>query len=277
MRLLLIMNGSRVRYAGGADQARYETWLPYCGSGTKLEIGYLPDVQERYEFGTAQAATKHGVLYPDRVEQAAREGYDAVVMHCCSDPGLEEARGRVAIPVVGPGEATLRAGAILGRRIGMTVPDDLVGHQLAEPCCVRSGQSVAEVEPEAEPVEQRPDGVLQAGHHPGRRVVRDQPGADADHLDVCHGAGPDHAELRRAAADVEVDHRRAGVGRQRHRAEPCAASTASWLWPALMQTNRPDQSATIRAIGSALRLVSASPLMTTAPTSRSAGAIPAAR
>jgi allantoin racemase len=129
MRLLLIMNGSRARYAGGADQARYETWLPYCAAGTKLEIGYLPDKQERYEFGTAQAATKHSVLYPDRCEEAEREGYDAVIMHCCSDPGLEEARRRVSIPVIGPGEATLRAGAILGRRIGMTVPGtDSVAH-----------------------------------------------------------------------------------------------------------------------------------------------------
>jgi allantoin racemase len=129
MRLLLIMNGSRARYAGGADKARYETWLPYCAPDTKLEIGYLPDVQDRYEFGTAQAATRHSVLYPDRVAQAEQEGYDAVVMHCCSDPGLEDARARVSIPVIGPGEATLRAGAILGRRIGMTVPGrDSVRH-----------------------------------------------------------------------------------------------------------------------------------------------------
>jgi allantoin racemase len=129
VRLLLIMNGSRARYAGGADQARYETWLPYCAPGTELEIGYLPDQQERYEFGTAQAATKHSVLYPDRVARAEQEGYDAVVMHCCSDPGLEDARARVAIPVIGPGEATLRAGAILGRHIGMTVPGtDSVAH-----------------------------------------------------------------------------------------------------------------------------------------------------
>jgi Asp/Glu/hydantoin racemase len=129
MRLLLIMNGSRARYAGGADQARHQTWLPYCAAGTKLEIGYLPDKQERYEFGTAQAATKHSVLYPDRCVEAEREGYDAVIMHCCSDPGLEEARRRVSIPVIGPGEATLRAGAILGQRIGMTVPGrDSIAH-----------------------------------------------------------------------------------------------------------------------------------------------------
>jgi allantoin racemase len=153
MRLLLIMNGSRARYAGGADQARYETWLPYCGPGTKLEIGYLPDKQERYEFGTAQAATKHSVLYPNRCEQAEREGYDAVIMHCCSDPGLEEARRRVSIPVIGPGEATLRAGAILGRRIGMTVPGtDSVAHHSEQVRELGLADRVVGVEPINRPI-----------------------------------------------------------------------------------------------------------------------------
>jgi allantoin racemase len=153
MRLLLIMNGSRARYAGGADQARYETWLPYCGPGTKLEIGYLPDKQERYEFGTAQAATKHSVLYPDRCEQAEQEGYDAVIMHCCSDPGLEEARRRVSIPVIGPGEATLRAGAILGRRIGMTVPGtDSVAHHSEQVRELGLADRVVGVEPINRPI-----------------------------------------------------------------------------------------------------------------------------
>lgn len=135
MRILLIMNGSRARYAGGADKARYETWLPYCSSGTKLEIGYLPDdtdsngVPLQYEFGLAAAATKHGVLYPQRCEEAEREGYSAVIIHCCSDPGLDEARRRTAIPIVGPGEATFRAGAVLSERIGVTVPSrDSVAH-----------------------------------------------------------------------------------------------------------------------------------------------------
>ncbi|MEU4481127.1 aspartate/glutamate racemase family protein [Micromonospora sp. NPDC023966] len=130
MRVLLIMNGSRARYAGGADEARLRVWQPYCAPGTQLEIGYLPDedssggVARNYEFGAADAAIKQAVLYPERCAQAEQEGYDAVIMHCCSDPGLERARARVSIPVIGPGEATLRAGAMLGRAIGMTVPSD---------------------------------------------------------------------------------------------------------------------------------------------------------
>jgi 2'-5' RNA ligase len=42
------------------------------------------------------------------VTDAAREGFDAVIVDCTDDPGVEEARTAVTIPVVGAGEA-LRA------------------------------------------------------------------------------------------------------------------------------------------------------------------------
>ena len=200
MRLLLVMNGSRARYAGGADQARYETWLPYCGPGTKLEVGYLPDVQERYEFGTAQAATKHSVLYPDRVEQAEREGYDAVVMHCCSDPGLDEARSRVAIPVIGPGEATLRAGAILGRRIGMTVPGtDSVAHHREQVRGLGLADRVVGLEPIDKPIgkyaSQDPEAMTDALVAAAERLV-------ARGADVICPSGLAFIPVRVSAAEV---------------------------------------------------------------------------
>lgn len=130
MRVLLVLNGSRTRYAGGADVARYRAWVPYCSPGTTLEVGYLPEDTDAagsvttLDFGVGQAVRDHALLYPLRCEQAEKEGYDAVIMHCCSDPGLAEARGRVSIPVIGPGEATLRSGAMLGQAIGMTVPSN---------------------------------------------------------------------------------------------------------------------------------------------------------
>ena len=123
MRLLLLLNGSRARYAGGAGDARLRVWREYVSPGTQLEVGYLPDEAAILPFGAGGALT-HANLYPARCAQAEADGYDAVIIHCCSDPGLAEARARVGIPIVGPGEVTLRAGALLGRRIGMTVPSD---------------------------------------------------------------------------------------------------------------------------------------------------------
>jgi allantoin racemase len=129
MRVLLLLNGPRERYVGGADTARQIKWRDYCSPATELEIGYLPSVGEGrggatvYGFGTREALTL-GPLYPDRCAMAERDGFDAVIIHCFIDPGLRAARDRVRIPVVGPGEVTLRAGASLSGKIGMVTPSN---------------------------------------------------------------------------------------------------------------------------------------------------------
>jgi Asp/Glu/hydantoin racemase len=130
MRILLILNGSPERYKGGGGEGRYRHWLRYCSPGTTLEFGYLPGEEETggitrvYEFGNGEALA-HAAVFPDRCVQAEQDGYDAAIMHMCADPGLAESRRRVKrMAVIGPGEATFRAGAILGHRIGMTVPSD---------------------------------------------------------------------------------------------------------------------------------------------------------
>ena len=53
------------------------------------------------------------------VRQAAADGYDAVVLACFSDPGLDAARELVPIPVVGIEEATLHVAAMLGARFSV--------------------------------------------------------------------------------------------------------------------------------------------------------------
>ena len=153
MRILLLMNGSRERYAGGADEARYRRWLEYCSPETELSLGHLPSEKESggisksYEFGTGNAV-KLGALYPDRCAQAEAEGFDAVVIHCCADPGLQEVRKKVKIPVVGPGEVTLRACAMVGRKIGITVPgSESVEHHWEQAHYVGLGSLVVGIEP----------------------------------------------------------------------------------------------------------------------------------
>ena len=129
MRVLLLLNGPRERYVGGADTARQIKWREYCLPTTELEIGYLPSVDEAgggaevYAFGTRDALTL-GPLYPERCARAERDGFDAVIIHCFIDPGLRAARQRVRIPVVGPGEVTLSAGSTLSGKIGMVTPSN---------------------------------------------------------------------------------------------------------------------------------------------------------
>jgi Asp/Glu/hydantoin racemase len=53
-----------------------------------------------------RAAAPHVVATVMRCEQ---EGFDAAIVDCTGDPGVDEARRRVGIPVLGAGEAVRRA------------------------------------------------------------------------------------------------------------------------------------------------------------------------
>ena len=48
--------------------------------------------------------------------KAEREGYDAIVIYCFSDVGLDAIRENVRIPVIGPGETSLAAASMLCNR-----------------------------------------------------------------------------------------------------------------------------------------------------------------
>ena len=72
---------------------------------------------------------------------AQRQGYDAVVIGHFQEPGLQEARASVDIPVIGLGEATMLYACTLGRKIGLVtinpifIPyheDQIARHRLAD-------------------------------------------------------------------------------------------------------------------------------------------------
>jgi allantoin racemase len=48
--------------------------------------------------------------------EAEQEGYDAVILSCGSDPGLDAAREAVNIPVIGPGDSSLHVCSLIGHR-----------------------------------------------------------------------------------------------------------------------------------------------------------------
>jgi allantoin racemase len=93
--------------------------------GTEVEVVDVPDgpasIESVYEELLAVPATFEGVL------QAERDGFDAVIIGCFGDPGLEAARELVDMPVIGPGESSLLLAAGLGHRITVvTVLDSLI-------------------------------------------------------------------------------------------------------------------------------------------------------
>jgi len=56
------------------------------------------------------------------VKKANQDGYDAVILACFSDPGLDAAKEISEIPVIGIEEATLHMAAMLGARFSIMTP-----------------------------------------------------------------------------------------------------------------------------------------------------------
>ena len=61
------------------------------------------------------------------IAEAERDGFDAAIISCFSDPGLEPARELVEMPVLASGLCAMHAAAMLGHRFSIISPRDGVG------------------------------------------------------------------------------------------------------------------------------------------------------
>lgn len=81
----------------------------------------LPQYLEDFRNPWFRHLVTHEVLRT--VIAADGEGFDAIVVNCFDDPGVEEARARVRTPVFGLSEPTFHYACQLGARLGALVPD----------------------------------------------------------------------------------------------------------------------------------------------------------
>ncbi len=107
----------------GTD-ARLDYLRGFASAGVTLDnmadfIGTVPrpsSVESRgEELGLALWVIEQAV-------EAERRGFDAVITGCFSDPGVEAARERVVIPVIGPGEAALYTARMLAHHFSVVTP-----------------------------------------------------------------------------------------------------------------------------------------------------------
>lgn len=62
-----------------------------------------------------------------KIVQAEQDGVDAVIVDCMGDPGVEAAREKVCVPVIGPAESSMHVASMLGHRFSVvTVVDALI-------------------------------------------------------------------------------------------------------------------------------------------------------
>lgn len=85
----------------GMDEGTYNTEYP----GIDIRYSYVQYM--------------HTLQILEHVIQAEREGYDGFLLNTMPDPGLQEARTLVDIPVVGYGFSAMHTAAYLGQRFGV--------------------------------------------------------------------------------------------------------------------------------------------------------------
>ena len=88
---------------------------PVAAPGTEIEVRHLPGLPETPFVPEAEVWRE---AFFEAVRAAERDGFDAAVSACSSDPLVKEAKQLVNIPVIGPFEALARTAPSLG---GLTI------------------------------------------------------------------------------------------------------------------------------------------------------------
>lgn len=106
---------------GPAEVARRREFLrARAAPGVEVEVWSLADGPPSIE-----SAWEAALVVPEltqAVRRAEGEGFDAVIVGCFSDPGLDALRELVEIPVVGPGSSAVHLAAQLGTRFSVIAP-----------------------------------------------------------------------------------------------------------------------------------------------------------
>lgn len=100
-------------YDGLIDQ----TLTPSLRAGTEIEIRHLENAPRNIDFYVPKHLAEVDVLR--EVARAESDDFDAIVIGCCYDPALKEARELATIPVVGPLEASASLARMFGHRFAV--------------------------------------------------------------------------------------------------------------------------------------------------------------
>ena len=93
---------------------------------TQIDFQFLD--RSAYRLDNAYLQMLNNVVMVDKIIEAEKQGYAAVVISCAPDPGIKEARQAVDIPVVSAGEAAMLLALNFGQKFGIvTVQHDIVG------------------------------------------------------------------------------------------------------------------------------------------------------
>jgi Asp/Glu/hydantoin racemase len=129
MKIMFLSYSPRGKSRDVYDDENQRQLQAYASSGTEIVIAHPEDlgggvVDKKLSAEVAINGLHHILRVPaliKKVIEAERDGFDAVIQSNTYDPGVEQARLAVRIPVVGLLRATCHVAACLAQRAGVTV------------------------------------------------------------------------------------------------------------------------------------------------------------
>ena len=107
----VIFPGTKVDFHTQEDLNKIN--LPDCNIDIVSAKGGPETISSRYE----EVLAIPGTL--ERIVQAENEGVHAVVIDCMGDPGVEQGRELVQIPIIGPSRTAMHIASTLGNRFAV--------------------------------------------------------------------------------------------------------------------------------------------------------------
>jgi allantoin racemase len=127
MRILYLIPGPMGRTPAGKIEVerRGNLLKQYAAPGVEVGIDDVPEGPASIE-----SMVEEYLSIPATIRRALaleREGWDAFILGCYGDPGLDALRELLNIPIIGPGEATAFMAASLGHRFSIiTITDSAI-------------------------------------------------------------------------------------------------------------------------------------------------------
>jgi allantoin racemase len=121
MKILYQLTSPMEKTLGEAEIARRRDVLRrYANPGTEVEVHSIP-----HGPGSIESAYDAALIVPELLKvapEAERDGFDAVIIGCFSDPGIDSLREIIEMPVIGPGASAMHLAAQLGSRFSIISP-----------------------------------------------------------------------------------------------------------------------------------------------------------
>jgi allantoin racemase len=146
MKIMYLIPGPMGRTPEGQEEVarRGDMLKQYAAPGTQVEIADVPEgpasIESMYEeYLSIPAAAR-------RIVELEEEAWDAVILGCYGDPGLDGLRELTRMPIIGPGEATALMAASLGHRFSViTITDSVINATERQMRNIGVGEKLASV------------------------------------------------------------------------------------------------------------------------------------